>query len=198
MSDFLFISPNERGMPRSIAVVSQAVQSGVSSVHNVTDLHHKAVKRSAVDTAIAGANYIFYFGHGQTDYLGASGTKLVDDQNLGSSQVVVALACHSGAGLGPAVFSAAAATGAFVGFDKPLLHPARRPSRANQAYENALLPFVAGGTVTDLISDLDRELLIAANDYLAARSGDRLVCFAALRSNTLALSLSGNVNAAVS
>jgi hypothetical protein len=196
VSDFLFISPNERGIPRSIAVVSQAVQSGVPSIHKITDLHHKAATRSAVDAEIAGADFIFYFGHGQTDYLGNSGTRLVDDQNLRSTQIVVAVACYSGAGLGPAVFSTGL-SGAFLGFDGPLGHPRRNPSRANQAYENALLRFLSGSTVTDLKSDLTTELLDAAQDYLKVRTPDSLMSFMALRANTVGLSLSGNENATV-
>ncbi len=59
MSDFLFISPNERGIPRSIAVVSQSVQSGVPGYHNVTELHHNAATRSAIDQALAQADFVF-------------------------------------------------------------------------------------------------------------------------------------------
>lgn len=202
MSRLLFISPNERGMPRSIGVVSQSVQRGVPGVHSVIELHDKAATRPAVDAEIANADCILYFGHGQMDALGASGKRLVDDQNLAPHQVLVALACHSGAGLGPTVFGSGVkvlygqgASGAFVGFDKVLLHPARRPSRANQAYENALLVFVAGGSVLELASDLASELLTAADDYLARRSPDALFCFAALRSNAVGISLHGTGDA---
>jgi hypothetical protein len=191
VSNLLFISPNERGMPRSIGVVSQSVQRGVPAAHSAVELHDKAATRSAVDVEIANAKCILYFGHGQVDALGASGKPLVDDRNLASHQVVVALACHSGAGLGPTVFGAGG-SGAFVGFDKVLLHPARRPSRANQAYEDALLIFVAGGSVGDLVSDLASELLTAANDYLGRGSPDALFCFAALRSNVVGLTMIGN------
>ncbi|MGO9509628.1 MAG: C25 family cysteine peptidase [Mycobacterium sp.] len=196
MSDFLFISPNERGIPRSIAVVSQSVQSGVPGYHNVTELHHNAATRSAIDQALAQADFVFYFGHGQTDYLGKSGTRLVDDQNLDADKVVVAIACHSGAGLGPAVFDSAA-QGAFLGFVGPLGHPRRNVSRANHAYESALLRFLSQGTVNHLMSDLKAELLAAANDYLGTRHPDSLFSFMALRSNTVGLSISGNGNAYV-
>ncbi|WP_131816210.1 hypothetical protein [Mycolicibacterium porcinum] len=197
MSGFLFISPNERGVPRIIAVVSQAIQNAVPSQHQVTDLHHKAATRPAVDAAIAQADFVFYFGHGQVDYLGKSGTRLADAQNLRPTQVVVAIACDSGGGLGPAVFNAWA-SGAFLGFDVPLGHPTRHPSRANQAYENSLAKFVSSGTVSDLENDLKAELLDAANDYLGRGTMDDFFAFAALRSNMVGLKVSGNRNAFIS
>lgn len=196
MADFLFISPNERGIPRSVAVVSQAVLNAVPSQHNVTELHHKAATRASVDSAIKQADVVFYFGHGQLDFLGKSGTRLVDDQNLGSAQVVVAIACEAGGGLGPAVFTAGV-RGAFLGFAGPLGHPTRHPSRANQAYENALVRSLNSGTVSALESDLKNELLNAANDYLLRGTIDDILYFMALRSNTVGLTLSGNGTAYV-
>lgn len=194
MSKYLFISPNERGMPRAISAVSQGVQRGVATVHVVTDLHHRSATRAAVDSELGGSDYVLYFGHGQTDALGTVQNRLVDSQNLLPSQTVVALACSSGASLAPSVYGPGS-SGGFLGFDNVLIHPARRPSRANQAYESALLSFVGGGTISDLKEDLERELLDAANDYLSRRSPDALLCFAALRSNVAGLSTSGNVAA---
>ncbi|MRH86594.1 hypothetical protein GFY24_03755 [Nocardia sp. SYP-A9097] len=193
MADLLFISPNERGAPRTLAPVSQAVKPSVPTRHSVTDLHHHAATRTAIDHYLRYADCTLYLGHGRPNSLGASTSNpLIDNNNLTGNQILVALACHAGAMLAPSVFTTAA-TGVFVGFTTVMIHPRRQYGRANTAYENALATFLTGGTAIGLHTDLITEMNMAAMDYLAQpRTSNTLFAFAALRANTVALTIVGD------
>lgn len=192
---------NERGTPRSLSPVSQGLQSRVPPRHAVTELHDVAATRAAVDATLPNSEVLLYFGHGSTNHLGAN-QPLVDAQNLRDDQLVIAIACHAGAGLGPQVFGSTA-SGGFIGFDCPLIHPRKSPSRANDAYETALDSFLCSVVLLQVKSALEGELLRAANDYLTKPVRYRisrmeaLIVFASLRSNTIGLVRHGDSGAHV-
>ena len=193
VASILLIAPADPGMPRALAAVAQALQNRCPSQHSITSLHGTAADRATVDKELPTHDVVLYLGHGQRDSLGTSGLPLVDIANEPHVQeILIAVACHAGAGLGPHHFGQST-TRAFLGFDTYLIHPAKAFSRANDVYEQTLAGLLSGATLDDLSNDLRSEFPKAAKDYLDKRvsyglaRGEALSCFAGLRSNVLAI-----------
>jgi hypothetical protein len=191
MARFLFITPNDLGMPRLIAPVSQALQNRCPSRHTTKELHDTTADRPNVNAELP-VDVVFYFGHGKRDYLGSTGNSLLDSANEKDVvQILVAIACLAGAGLGNTYFQPSTSR-AFIGFDTYLFHPAKVAGRANDAYETALVNLLTGSSVDTVSNALDGEFRQAANDYITKRGSygltdaEALVVFFGLRSNILA------------
>ncbi|GFE17964.1 hypothetical protein Sgleb_60110 [Streptomyces glebosus] len=199
MAEYLFITPDDPGIPRALSGIAQGLTNQCPSGHSTTALHGISATRSAVDSALPHYATVIYFGHGKPNALEARGQALVDLANEGDIQgVLIAIACHTANGLGSSRFGGSS-NRAFLGFDTYLIHPCRNSSRANDAYEQALSGLFFGATLQGIAESLRANLLQAAQDYKTNRSvyrisrGDAIAIFGGLRSNVLAMVCYGNV-----
>ncbi|GAA3559799.1 hypothetical protein GCM10022419_045520 [Nonomuraea rosea] len=117
-------------------------------------------------------------------------------------KILVAIACHAGAVLGAQRFSRHySPPRAFLGFNNFLGHPVRSPSRANDAYVQALNDLLAGATLRDVARNLNDNLLQAAKDYLMNRNryrlagGDAMIIVLSLHASLFALVCLGDTGA---
>lgn len=198
MADLLFVAPGGSGAASFLVTASSTLQSRTpSGVHAVTQLHLNAATRAAVDAALPLNQSVLYFGHAERDELGESPDILVDVANVGAvSGVIVAVGCHSAAGLG-ATFNGSAQR-AYLGFDDLIRIPLFAPNRAIEAFEDGLTPLLAAGaSVANARDALNAALISAAGDYLRFRrrygmtDSEALDARDMLRSNILALVASG-------
>lgn len=193
VANFLLITPDDIGVPRALSPIAQGLINRCPSKHSQTSLHGPSVTRSSVEGQLSSQEVVVYFGHGLRDSLGSPGLPLIDSANDHRIQsTLIAIACYSGAGLGPNLV-AASASRTFLGFDTILNHPARAFSRANDAYEQALSGLFSTATVGAVAADLRKNLLQAATYYLTNRGmlklsrGDAIIIHNGLRSNVLAV-----------
>ncbi|MBV8528179.1 MAG: hypothetical protein JOZ75_07680 [Candidatus Dormibacteraeota bacterium] len=198
MADLLFVAPGGSGAAAFLVTASSTLQSRTPSAsHAITALHLNAATRAAVDAAIRSNESLLYFGHAERDELGDAPDIVVDLTNVGGvSGVIVAMGCHSAAGLG-ATFHGSTQR-AYLGFDDLIRIPVFAPNRAIEAFEDGLTPLVAqAASVADARDALDAELIAAAGDYLRLRrrygitDSEALDARDMLRSDTLALVASG-------
>jgi len=133
--------------------------------------------RALVDNDLASHQHVFYFGHGETHHLIVPGglirkrAVLLEEDNLRGTtdRIVVAIACWSGDGLGPAVVTAdprkPEEVRAYVGWLDDVSWPDEWPDPIGDAVVAALDAFCAGGDVAQLVNDLKQRLSDAHDEY---------------------------------
>jgi hypothetical protein len=153
-----------------------------------------------VDAELPKHEVVLYFGHGRRDSLGLHKPPkaIIDDGNVQDvREVLVAIACSAGSGLGVNNFSNGHGR-AFLGFDNRIYHPARTTWPVNFAYEIALSEFLEGVTLGETAEKLKDGLRGAAQDYLdnhrrfRLSKGEAFYCFFGVRSNIDAVACLGN------
>ncbi len=96
----------------------------LAASYATTDLSGAQVTRAKLDQEIGNHKHLFWFGHGEEAALIASGSAMVDGQNLPglAGGVVIAIACHSAVTLGQ-IANSGSGVAAFLGFDDKFVFP---------------------------------------------------------------------------
>src|SRR3712207_9102363 len=101
VASFLIIAPADPGTPVALAPVAQALANRCPSPHTATVLYGNAADRTAVDSMLTNNAVVIYLGHGDEDWLGPIGARLIDSGNVQNvQQVLVAIACKAARKLG--------------------------------------------------------------------------------------------------
>jgi hypothetical protein len=133
---------------------AELIATTVAAGHAVEDLQGEAATRGRVEEVLAGAEAVFFFGHGDWDALpDASGSPLVDRANvsLASGHGIVAMACDTGYTFGPDAI--VQGVEAFLGFIEDFAWPPPCRIDGEDHFKGvvveALRPLVEGGTIQD-------------------------------------------------